>query len=311
VLPRQVAVALVLAVVAAFIPSDALSHHRGDFFLIPRSLFLLEIKMEQTGQWVWNYEQECGQGNLYADVAGAMQDTEDRYGDTDYIEALGGQRNISTCAAAFVGACGPQAAACVGSNSPGYPSNCDAKYDGPSIANFFSSASRKSVVKHELAHCNTGRAEDYDDDQTDGTTGLRCIPSTSIMGCGPQHPNDYSSRDDALYFQRHYPPAFERCIFNASVPCVGLDVAGSGVYWCKRTENTRIVSVAYDDGVQGDGYWVASFTEATGDAFPSLAGLTACQGLSVELVPGRCVYVLANNEMSYPARPYWQLAGCV
>ena len=62
-------------------------------------------------------------------------------------------------------------------------------------------------------HCSTRRDEDYDDDRTDGTDYLRCIPSGSIMGCGAASPRDYTTLDDAVFYAEHYPQTFTGGVF--------------------------------------------------------------------------------------------------
>ena len=214
--PRQVLIVLAACALAAgafllrpsarvvdFNVTTVQAHHQGAFFPIPRDLYPLMLEMERTGVWAWSYEQRCASGNILLDVAGAFDDSSARYG-VLFVYG-GGQRNISTCAAEFVSACGAQAVACVGSDYPGYPLNCDAKYDGPYLATFYALSSREAVPKHEWKHCSARRAEGYDDDQNDGTAGLRCIPSDTIMGCGPNSPKEYTSLDDQAWAQEHRP----------------------------------------------------------------------------------------------------------
>jgi hypothetical protein len=145
------------------------------------------------------------------------------------------------------------------------------------MATFYSLDSRKSVPKHEWMHCSARRAEDYDDDQTDGTTGLRCIPSTSIMGCGPNHPLDYSSRDDQLWRDEHYPPALVNVGKNSAY--------APNVYWCGAAVNATEVAVLYWEAERGN-YWSGLVKAATPN----------CDGLYVEYAPGRWCGIKQQNR---------------
>lgn len=204
---------LTLGIIYQILPAE--SHHQGDFFPIAKQHYKLELQAERTGEWRWSYEQRCNQGDIRADVAGAFSDTETRYSIrstqlTPSNAPLNIQNNVSTCGADFTGRCGAGfAVACVGADGARFPVNCDAYYDGPYMATFWSFESRKSVVKHEYTHCRDGRAEGYCDIQESRApcnTGVTCQPSPTIMGCGPNHPLDYSSYDDAAFRLRHYPP---------------------------------------------------------------------------------------------------------
>lgn len=265
-------------------------HHQGPFFPIPRSQFPLELRMEETGIWSWTYEQRCANCNILPDVAGAFDDTAQHYGVLFLYGDSPGQRNISTSGAEFVGACGAQAVACVGSDFPGYPLNCDAKYDGAYMATFYSFASRKSVPKHEWKHCSTRRAEDYDDDQTDGTPGLRCIPSLSIMGCGPNHPLDYSPWDDQLWAQEHFPP-----------PVAGAALQGGLLFYAATNDRATRIAVLADSGA---GYYFLGYAPAcTADGF-------VCGSFRLPiLVAGTRVYAKAENAISWPYATTEVLAG--
>lgn len=132
--------------------------------------------------------------------------------------------------------------------------------------------------------------------------------------------------DVVTYEGAYMPPAFERCIENAAAACVGMDPVAGAVWWCNRDGRSLVVSVAYDDDVQGDGYWVKSFTgdpaarfpKLLNDGFPNFAetnvpGAGRCQGTTVERPPPgvvRCVYLLMDNYATTRARQYWALAGC-
>lgn len=252
--------------------------------------------MEQTGFLPWAYEQHCNNANIYTAILGTFLDTDARYGTTSiegHFAGMHSQRNISTCGAAFIAACGTGAAACVGSDPPYYPRDCNARYDGAFIATFYSLESRKSVGKHELQHCISGRAEDYDDDQSDGTTGLRCIPSTSIMGCGPNHPNDYSTRDDALWRERHYPGFLHWAYL---FPCQPGTV---GVYWATPIDpRATRVSIIYWDFLTNETGWAGGIVDAPG------------RQVCVPLRQNSCLYARAENAVSWYASQNLVLAGC-
>lgn len=245
-----------LAALSVFAATPALAHHQGDVFPIPRSLFVQELEMERTGVWRWTYEQECTNCNILPDIAGAFDDTSQRYGVYFLPDSTGiSQRNISMTGAKLAGSCGAQATACVGSDSPGYPRNCDAKYDGAYMATFYSFASRKSVPKHEWMHCSTRRAEDYDDNQNDGTPGLNCIASDSIMGCGPQSPKDYTAHDDRAWATEHAPA-------KVTEWGKGSNDGGRYIFW-KSTDAraTRVAIMAYRPS-DGRYRWTYTFAPA-------------------------------------------------
>jgi len=254
------------------------AHHLGDRFPIPRSLFTQELEFEATGEWWWYYRQDCSGGNIYNDIQGAFLDTMYRYNilmpEGNPGDGRVTQANISTCAAAFAAACGSEAVACVGSDYPGYPRNCDAKYNGPYMATFWSFDSRKSVVKHEWMHCSTRRAEDYDDDRTDGTDYLRCIPSGSIMGCGPNAPKDYTAFDDAVFVAEHYPQTFTGGVF----------ANGTWFYGASDSRTTRL-AVYYRT--------YAGFTFWPGQQLPVSSGIAT---FVPSLPLGPCTDVLLGSE---------------
>ena len=253
------------------------AHHQGDFFPISRSLYIQMLEMEATGEWHWAYRQDCNTGNIYLDIAGALYDSGSRYG-VLMIED-GRQLNISTCASFFTGKCGAGAVACVGADLPGYPRNCDAYYNGPYIATFYSFDSRKSVVKHEWSHCSARRAEGYDDDPNDGTPEINCIPANTIMGCGPNHPLDYSPRDDDAWRLEHYPK---------SVVLAGKNPAyAPNVYWCGISENATEVAILYWETETGN-YW-------SGLAKLAIPG-SGCDGQYVEYKPGRWCGIKPQNR---------------
>ena len=268
----------------------ASAHHQGDFFPIPRSLFTLELRMERTGEWRWRYEERCNNGNILPDVAGAFDDTSKHYGvyfvadptvNPDLVQA-----NISTCSTDFTGGCGAQAVACVGSTGKGYPLNCDAKYDGPYMATFWSFASRKSVPKHEWKHCSTRRAEDYDD----STATLRCIPSDSIMGCGPNHPLDYSARDDAAWATEHYPPALTSAY---------IDLTYQTIFF--GTTNDRATRVAI----------IACRPDGSGCHFTGIYANPLDRAAYLPAERGVCFFAKSENELSWRYALTEVKAGCL
>ena len=258
------------------------AHHLGDRFPIPRSLFTQELEFEATGEWWWYYRQDCSGGNIYNDIQGAFLDTMYRYNilmpEGNPGDGRVTQANISTCAAAFAAACGSEAVACVGSDYPGYPRNCDAKYNGPYMATFWSFDSRKSVVKHEWMHCSTRRAEDYDDDRTDGTDYLRCIPSGSIMGCGPNAPKDYTAFDDAVFVAEHYPQTFTGGVF------------ANGTWFYGASDDRTYRLAVYYRTYTGFTFW-------SGQQLPVSSGIAA---FVPSLPLGPCTDVLLGSENGLP-----------
>jgi len=265
---------------------EAEAHHQGPIFPIPRSLFTQELEFEATGEWWWYYRQDCSGGNIYNDIQGAFLDTMWRYNilmpEGDPSDGRISQANISTCAAAFAAACGSEAVACVGSDYPGYPRNCDAKYNGPYMATFYSFDSRKSVPKHELQHCMTRRAEDYDDDRTDGTDYLRCIPSGSIMGCGPNAPKDYTAFDDAVFYAEHFPQSFTG----------GVLVDENVFYGSSDTRTTRLA--VYIRIYSGYTFW-------SGQVVDDVCGNPGvCGAFALSLPLGPCTDVLLGSENGLP-----------
>lgn len=259
-------------------------HHNGDFFPIDRALYTQMLEMERTGQWLWSYREDCNLANIYADVSGAINDSGSRYG-VSTPEFNGGQLNISTCGAFFTGKCGAGAVACVGADLPGYPRNCDAYYNGAYMATFWSFDSRKSVVKHEWSHCSARRAEDYcDAPESSGpckgvTTGLTCVVSDSIMGCGPNHPLDYSLRDDNAWRVEHYPKP---------VTVVGKNQNfAPNVYFCGAGANATEVAILYWEEEIGN-YW-------SGIVQPARPG-PGCDGSYVEYKPGRWCGIKPQNR---------------
>lgn len=203
----------------------------------------------------------------------------------------------ASCGVSFSSVCG-SATACLGR---GFPTRND--IDARTTMAGFTRIGAIAVWLHELLHALSVWNEQY------ATCGSSCGFAASpgwydVMNTGPdsRHYLDYIEWE--RWQRTMWPPAFERCIYNASVPCVGLDVAGGGVYWCGRSAKTTIVSVSYDDGPQGDGYY-ASHKEGA-----QLRGVNECDGMAVEIAPGRCYYVLQNNRLSWPLRPWFQLAGC-
>ena len=264
---------------------EVYAHHLGDYFPIDRQSFTQMLELERTGIWNWTYDERCNNANILSDVAGAFDDTSQRY--AVWFQYGSGQANISTCAAHFVGKCGPEAVACVGADSPGYPRNCDAYYNGVYMATFWSFASRKSIVKHEWMHCGARRAEDYDDDRTDGTSNLRCIPSDSIMGCGPEHPLDYSARDDAAWAKEHFPD-------GAVAYGSGRNAGGLYLYWCSNSAQAALTAIMKFDS---NGYtW-------TGIHAP--VNYSGCQGWHVPEIPGTCYYINEENALNY-SRGEWR-----
>lgn len=132
--------------------------------------------------------------------------------------------------------------ACVGADSPGYPRNCDAYYNGPYLATFAQLASRKSVVKHELQHCESMRAEGYNDVDWNCNPVPPATFTDTIMGCGPQHPNDYTARDDWDWFIVHVPPSLP-----SYYGLYGVD-GHAYVYYCNTSVNANRVFLYYDAG---------------------------------------------------------------
>lgn len=270
------------------------SHHQGDFFPIAKQHYRLELRAEALGVWQWSYEERCNQGNIFDAVQGAFVDTEVRYGVRSVGVApanspLTVQNNVSTCGADFTGRCGAGfAVACVGADGARFPVNCDAYYDGPYMATFVSLASKKSVVKHEYTHCRDGRAEGYCDVQESRSpcnTGVTCQPSPSIMGCGPNHPLDYSSYDDDAFKLRHYPPKLAGAWWGWN----GQWFA----YSCKFSENTTRVAVLVDDG---SGIRWAGLTKTLSLDSNGCMGVGPADGLS--WIVGARYYLLPENELS-------------
>lgn len=272
------------------------AHHQGDFFPISREYYKLEQKLEQTGTWNWSYEERCNQGNIFDAVSGAMADTDLRYGSVSPQTPITNQptvtqNNISTCGADFTGYCGAGfAVACVGAKGARYPVDCDAFYDGPYMATFVSLASKKSVVKHELTHCNTRRAEGYCDIQesiSPCNTGVVCQPSPSIMGCGPNHPLDYSSYDDSAFAVEHYPP---------KPSATGYGNNGSWyIYACGLTDNTKQVAVLVDDR-NGQGIHWSGITITANPDSNKCMGLGTREGLNITV--GSIYYIKLENKLS-------------
>lgn len=271
--------------------TQAEADHNGDTFPISRSLFTQMLEMEQTGVWTWSYREDCANGNILPDIAGAFDDTSARYGVYFQPTLDGRQRNISTCAAAFVASCGAGAVACVGSDSPGYPRNGDAKYNGPYMATFYSFDSRKSVPKHEWMHVSSRRAEGYKDSGGE----LTCIPSDTIMGCGPQSPKDYTAHDDRAWALEHYPPFLSR--FG-----MGRNAGGRYVYGCSFAENVSRLSVLYREGNEPV-YWSGIIVELRPDA-------NGCQGIFIEERAGRCYLLKQENALSWQFDQNEVMVGC-
>lgn len=257
------------------------AHHLGDYFPIDRQYFPLEQNLERTGVWGWTYQQRCSSGDILGDIARAFDDTSARYQVLFLYGFVPGQANISTCAADFIGSCGSQATACVGSNYPGYPLNCDAKYDGPYMETFWFLESRTGVVKHELQHCMTRRAEAYDDNYSDNTPYLRCIESDTIMGCGPNSPDAYTAHDDLAWDNEHHPP-----------PVRGAALVGSTA-WYARTSDRATRLAVYFRLPDGFTYWSGQY------AVPCTSEGIVCGGYNVVGL-GSCTEVLLDAQNALP-----------
>lgn len=187
--------------------------------------------------------------------------------------------------------------------------------------------SNAAVIEHEEFHIVPHACDQYwgGCPPTDSAP-FQCLgnPDT-LMDCG-NAARTIQPFDVVTYEGAMMPPAFERCIENAAAACVGMDPAAGAVWWCNRDGRALVVSVAYDDDVQGDGYWVKSFTGHPAARYPKLLsdgfsnfaetnvpGAGRCQGTTVERPPPgvvRCVYLLMDNYATTRARQYWQLAGC-
>lgn len=286
------------------VATPAESHHNGEFFAIPRNSFTLMLRMEKLGYFQWSYEQRCSLGNIEADVAGAMSDTAARYGvPHPQVSAQSGTytdtwKNVSTCGTDFTARCGGGfAVACVGADPPGFPRNCDAYYDGPYMATFYSFASRKSVPKHEYKHCADMRAEGYND------IAWNCNPvppstyTDTIMGCGPQHSQEYTARDDWDWFIVHIPPQL-----NANTPKSFYGTyAENGktyAYYCSTSVNSDRVYLYYD---RGEGLiW-------SGEQLPPASNNT-CK--NVEVYPGWCYWAKQTSALADPLWPNEIKIGC-
>ena len=271
----------------------AFAHHQGDYFPISPSQFPLMLEMQRTGQWPWEYKQECNEGNIRADIAGAFEDSRLRWG-VLFPEVNQGLRqlNISTCGAAFTARCGAGfAVACVGSASPYYPRNCDAAYNGPYLTTFALSTSRKAVPKHEWLHCSNRRAEGYND------ITYQCIPSDTIMGCGPSSPKEYTAHDDAAWYNEHMPDLVEA--FLARNPITGQLF----LYWNQAGYPATDVAIHYEDWPSGVLYYTGLHGAPTGNT-----------GLYVDLPPPgvfRCYLAEPVNGVSWYAQSVKWYAGCV
>jgi hypothetical protein len=202
------------------------------------------------------------------------------------------------CGVKFSAVCG--GGAVIGCLGRGFPSNQDV--DVTDTMGTFFEISQIAIWLHEvIGHAIGTWNEQY---CRIGDLFLACPNWRDVMNVGPESRHLLEEIEIERWHRTMFPPAFERCIFNASKPCVGLDVAGAGIYWCGRSVKANVVSIAYDDGVQGDGYWAASLVGN------QLRPPNQCDGVSVQIVADRCYYVLMNNYVSYPTRPWWQLAGC-
>jgi hypothetical protein len=302
---RKVSV-FVLALVLGYLYSNSLSvdaHHQGDFFPIDRQYYKLEQKLESTGQWLWSYEEKCNQGNIFDAVSTAMADTDRRYNSVSSQSPVINQptivqNNVSTCGAEFTGYCGAGfAVACVGAKGARYPVDCDAFYDGPYMATFISLASKMSVVKHELTHCNSRRAEGYCDvveSMPPCNTGTTCQPSPSIMGCGPNHPLDYSSYDDSAFAVEHYPPKAPITGYAFLQP-TGASFGSWYVYACGLTDNTKQIAVLVNDGTGIK--WSGTTVQAQADN-----NSLKCQGIGLkeglQITVGFTYYIKFENKLS-------------
>ena len=251
--------------------------------------------MRQTGDWPWRYTEECANGNILPAVRGSINYTGQLF-DVNVYPSAQGQLHRSTCGAAFTSRCGAGfAIACVGADAPGYPRNCDTTYNGPYLATFWWAA-QHAVVKHELMHCMAVRAEDYDD------VLFACRPSVSIMGCGAQHPLDYSAFDFDTWAVVHYPEPLAEYGMGQN--------ASTYVFWGFAPETTpgdagspaTRVAILYDDG--GGAYW-------SGIWAPLAKAPGAYQGWHVAVAQGRCYWLKTENAVSWQRAFTEVLAGCV
>lgn len=299
----KVALIILIGLSSFFVSGKiAYAHHQGDYFPIGRSNYVQMLEMERTGVWRWNYVQRCGEGNILPDVAGAFDDSSSTFKvlflpDT----SSSAQANISTCSTDFTSSCGAQAVACVGYDGLGYPRTCNAKYNGPYMATFYSFASRKSVPKHEWMHCSTRRAEDYQDD----TATLTCIPSDSIMGCGPNHPLDYSQRDIAAWNKEHNP---------VQVASPSLWREGGVIFYGASHQDDEAIVNGVDTGRCTR---VAVFRQLPGQAYQWTGQHGICStniglyAIEVARLTGACYAVAAEDAIPTTWGVNFTVVGCI
>jgi hypothetical protein len=282
------------------------AHHAGDFFLdiIPRSYFVLMNRMEETDVWLYSYEQRCNDANIRNEIVLAMLDTQNRYDVPHVLVNKGSPRdvwnNISTCGTEFSAKCGGGfAVACVGAEGERYPRNCDAFYNGVYMATFVSVENKKSVVKHEVKHCQDARREGYND------INYNCDPVPpntfvdSIMGCGPRHSLDYTARDDWDWWILHFPPPLSEA-GNSSFYGVYAQNNQTFVYYCATSVNANRVFLYYTDTVANVNHeWSGSRLQAAPNT---------CRNVPVP--SGRCYWLKQTNAVADLRYANQVLAGC-
>ena len=221
-----------------------------------------------------------------------------------------------TCGSAHIALCGAINIFCL---PYGFPYNPDVAISD--ILSTYQPETRVSILLHE----NTGHAigtfnEQYcagPNDPVLGCTALFSAPPNwrDFMSTGEQSRHGFEDieleRWDRVMYTA-YPAPFNRCNLNEATPCVGFGYDpryGYGVWFCGVDARANVVSLATDDGVQGDGYWLASKVDAQLDQ-----GRNGCDGWTVQPPPAgvlRCWYVLENSKLSYPAYAPWTLSGCL
>jgi hypothetical protein len=200
---------------------------------------------------------------------------------------------------------GSFATACVDIISQSFPVHIWAS--APKLQTYVSTG-QDAVVEHETHHPTAHACDEYIGGcpPTQGLP-LQCTgnPDT-LMDCGlaARYPVQY---DIDTFIGVYLVPPFNRCNLGEPVPCVGFDPSYPGVYWIGLDWRARVVSIAYQDSPAVAAYWVASFTKATGDPYPD----PSAGGFVIQYAPGRCVWVLQSNFVSWPSYQPWQLAGCL
>lgn len=237
-------------------------------------------ELRQTGIWQWRWEKnpQCS-GDLKPLFLQALDDLRKNF-PIQFIETPASPHFVrQSCGQELINKCGSELINCLPDSYP-YSMNIYLA----SVSLTYQSITAISISLHEMFHAMCTWGEQY---RRTSDGGFAASQDVTVMNVGP--------------LSRHLITVEEINRWNRTCGTTELLEVGQGsfgldyqyVFFCKGIpERATRVSVLYSDDGGATKYWSGHFAQPGVDA-------NNCRGVQVWVIPGRLVYLKAENAVSW------------